>query len=182
MKESFVFSEFIRRFNNIVRFGTVAEVDYKKARVRVKTGKITTTWIPWATIAGRVKIWNPPVVGEQVSIIAQGGDLSVAVAIPSIYQNKFNAPSDGENVVRIELSDKASIEFNKEGNELIFKIEDSEMFFNKNNFKFAIGESELEVNEDKIRLSVGGSEIEITSEKIKLNAPIIDATNLKAGL
>jgi phage baseplate assembly protein V len=81
----FVFSEVARRLNNIVRFGTVAEIDLKKARVRIKIGKITTDWLPWLTLAGAVKIWNPPVVGEQVCVVSQGGDLSLAVAIPSIF-------------------------------------------------------------------------------------------------
>lgn len=181
ISQSFVFSEFVRRFNNIVRFGTIAEIDYKRARVRVKTGKITTTWIPWATMAGNMKIWNPPVVGEQVSIIAQGGDLSVAIAIPSIYQNKFSAPSDDENIIKVELSETSSVEFNKENDEITIKIDESELFFNKEKLEAKIGETEAEVSENKIKLSVGNSEIEITPEKIKLHATIIDAPNLKAG-
>ena len=198
ISQSFVFSEFIRCLNNIVRFGTIAEVDYKKARVRVKTGKITTTWIPWATMAGGIKIWNPPVVGEQVSVIAQGGDLSLAIAIPSIYQNKFNAPSDDENVVRIELSDKVFLEFSKENNEITAKIEEAELFFSKDTFtvkfndsEFVLrednieakcGESEAKINENKIRFSVGSSRIEITPEKISIDSPIVDIPNFKVGI
>jgi phage baseplate assembly protein V len=166
MKESFFFSEFIRRLNNIVRFGTVAEVDYKKAGVKVKIGKITTTWIPCVTTAGAIKLWNPPVVGEQVCVVAQGGDLSLAVAIPSIFQSKFNAPSDDEKVVKLELSSKSSIEFNKENDEILIKAGDSEATFSN----------------DKISFSVGASEIEITPEKIKIHAPIIDAPSLKVGI
>jgi phage baseplate assembly protein V len=162
MKESFVFSEFIRRLNNIVRFGIVAEVDCKKARIKVRIGKITTTWIPWMTTAGAIKLWNPPVVGEQVSVISQGGDLSLAVAIPSIFQSKFNAPSDDENVVKLELSNKSSVEFDKENEEILIKIGDAESTFSN----------------DKIRFSVGMSEIEITLEKISIHAPIISIPGL----
>jgi phage baseplate assembly protein V len=166
MKESFVFSEFIRRLNNIVRFGTVAEVDCKKARVKVKIGKITTTWIPWLTTAGAIKLWNPPVVGEQVSVISQGGDLSLAVAIPSIFQSKFNAPSDDEKVVKIELSENTSIEFDRENEE----------------FKATVNELEITANSKKFKVSIGESILEITPEKIKIHAAIIDAPSLKVGI
>lgn len=146
MKESFVFSEFIRRLNNIVRFGTVLEVDHKKAR------------------------------------ISQGSDLSLSVAIPSIYQNKFGVPSDSEHVVKLELSDKSSIEFNKENNEIAIKIEDSEITFDKDNLKAKVGEAGLDVQKDKIKLSVGSSLIEVTQGKISLRSPIIDAPSLKMGM
>jgi phage baseplate assembly protein V len=160
----------------------VDEIDHKKARVRIKIGKITTNWIPWLTTAGAVKLWNPPVVGEQVCVVSQGGDLSLAVAIPSIFQSKFAAPSEDENVVKLELSDKSSIEFNKSDDKIAVKIEDSEIIFAKNNIKTNIGGAQAEISKDKIRFSVGGSEIEITSGKISLHAPIIDAPNLMAGI
>jgi phage baseplate assembly protein V len=166
MKESFVFSEFIRRLNNIVRLGTVSEVDYKKARIRVKIGKITTTWIPCLTTAGAIKLCNPPVVGEQVSVISHGGDLSLAVAIPSIFQSKFDAPSNDENVVRLELLENANIEFDKGNDDILIKT----------------GDSKVTLNNDKIRFSVGASEIEKTSKKISIHAPIIDAPSFKVGI
>jgi phage baseplate assembly protein V len=166
MKNSFVLSEISRRLNNIVRFGTVAEIDHKSAKVRVKIGNITTTWIPWITTAGTVKLWNPPVVGEQVTVISQGGDLSLAVAIPSIFGGQFDAPSGDENIVTLEFSENTSIEFNKTNDEFLMKIEDSEVLFNKEKFKVSIGESVLE----------------ITPEKIKIHAAIIDEMGVKAGL
>jgi phage baseplate assembly protein V len=179
MSQSFVFSEFARRLNNIVRFGTVAKIDLKKARICVQIGGITTNWIPWLTTAGTVKLWKPPVVGEQVCVISQGGDLALAVAIPSIFCNKFAAPSEDEDIVKLELSDKSSVEFNKNDDEIVIRIEGSEAIFGKDNIKANIGKSQIEINDDRIRFSVGESEIEITSEKISLHAPIIDAPKFR---
>jgi phage baseplate assembly protein V len=158
----FVFSEFARRLNNIVRFGTVAEIDHEKARIRVKIGKITTTWIPWTTTAGAVKIWNPPVVGEQVTVVSQGGDLSLAVAIPSIFQSKFSAPSSDGNIVKLELSESTNIEFDRKNEE----------------FKVVIDELEITANSKKFKVSIGFSEFEITSEKIKILSPIVEIPGL----
>jgi phage baseplate assembly protein V len=162
----FVLSEISRRLNNIVRFGTVAEIDHKSAKIRVKIGNITTTWIPWTTTAGAVKLWNPPVVSKQVTVISQGGDLALAVAIPSIFGGQFDASSDDENIVKLEFSENTSIEFSKANDEFLMKIEDSEVLFNKEKFKVSVGESVFE----------------ITSEKIKIHAAIIDEMGVKAGL
>jgi phage baseplate assembly protein V len=182
MNNSYVFSEIARRLNNIVRFGTVAEVDTNKARIRVKIGKITTTWIPWLTTAGSVKLWNPPAIGEQVFVVSQGGDLSVSVAIPSIFQSKFAAPGNDENVIQLELSNKTSIEFNKKNNEFSVKIEDSELVFDNETFKAKIGEVDAEIKDGSVKLIVGSSKLEITAEKISLHAAVIDAPNLKVAM
>jgi phage baseplate assembly protein V len=162
MSKSFVFSEFARRLNNIVRFGTVAEVDLKKARVRIKIGKITTNWIPWLTTAGAVKLWNPPVVGEQVCVVSQGGDLSLAVAIPSIFQSKFAAPGNDPNTIKVELSDNASVEFSKATDEITARIDGAEICFGS----------------DKFHVSIGASEIEVTPASISLNASTVSIPGL----
>ena len=163
MNQSFVFSEVVRRMNNIVRFGTVAAIDHKKSRVKIKIGKITTAWIPWLTTAGQVKIWNPPVEGEQVAVIAQGGDLAVSVAIPGIFQNKFAAPCDDPNIIKLEISEKTFLEFDKKNDE----------------FKIKVDELEIEANSDKMKFSIASSSIEITPEKISINAPVVDIPGLK---
>jgi phage baseplate assembly protein V len=162
MSKSFVFSEFAMRLINIVRFGTVAEVDLKKARVRIKIGKITTNWIPWLTIAGAVKLWNPPVVGEQVCVVSQGGDLSLAVAIPSIFQSKFTAPGNDPDTIKIELSDNASVEFDKSNDEITARIDGAEICFGS----------------DKFHISIGASEIEVTPASISINAPTVSIPGL----
>ena len=163
MNQSFEFSEVVRRMNNIVRFGTVAAIDHKKSRVKIKIGKITTAWIPWLTTAGAVKIWNPPVEGEQVAVIAQGGDLAVSVAIPGIFQNKFKSPSDDPNIIKLEISEKTCLEFDKKNDE----------------FKLEIGDLKISRQSEKFELKIGESSIEITPEKISINAPIVDISGLK---
>ena len=163
MNQSFEFSEVVRRMNNIVRFGTVAAIDHKKSRVKIKIGKITTTWIPWLTTAGAIKIWNPPVEKEQVAVISQGGNLAVSIAIPGIFQNKFKSPSDDPNIIKLEFSEKTFLEFDKKNDEFNIKID----------------ELEIEANSEKFELKIGKSSIEITPEKISINAPVVDIPGLK---
>jgi phage baseplate assembly protein V len=159
MNDSFVFSEVARRLGNVVRFGTVAEIDHKKARIRVKIGKITTTWMPWLTTAGSVKIWNSPVVGEQVCVVAQDGDLAVSLAIPGIFCNKFAAPGNNQNTIRMEFSDDVSIEFNKTNNEFTLEIRGAEVILGGDKFKVSIGASEIEMTPESIRISASSVEI-----------------------
>ena len=179
--QSFVFSEMHRQMQNLIKFGTIKEIDHKKARVKVATGKVITNWIPWITTAGSIKVWNPLSIGEQVLVISQSGDHSVGVAIPSIYQNKFSSPSDKENVIKLELSNKTSIEFDKDSDEFLLKIDDTKIIVGSEKIGIELGNAEIKVESDGIKFSVGKSEIEITAEKIKLNAPIIEAPSLKAG-
>ena len=60
--------EIVRRLENVVRLGTVAEVRYETpARCRIKTGDLITDWLPWTTArAGGDRSWWAPEVGEQV--------------------------------------------------------------------------------------------------------------------
>lgn len=45
-----------RRIENIVRLGTIAEVDCAHAKAKVKSGGILTDWLPWVTArAGNVR-------------------------------------------------------------------------------------------------------------------------------
>jgi hypothetical protein len=42
---------------NIVHIGLVKEIDYQKARVRVKVGELLTNWLLWITFqAGEKKV------------------------------------------------------------------------------------------------------------------------------
>lgn len=87
-----------RRLENVVRRGTIAHVDLKAARVRVTTGQNTTDWLPWLALrAGGIdggRHWHPPVVGEQVLLLSQGGDLAQGIALLGLYSNAMPQGSD----------------------------------------------------------------------------------------
>lgn len=39
-----------RRLDNVLRFGTILEVDYQKATARVQSGNIQTDFLPWTCV------------------------------------------------------------------------------------------------------------------------------------
>lgn len=90
----------LRKLENLVRTGTIAEVRHELpgALVRVRTGNNVTDWRPYHELrAGNTRTWNPPTVGEQVTLLSPGGDLAGALVIGGIYQNDHSAPSTDPN-------------------------------------------------------------------------------------
>ncbi|MET3516472.1 phage baseplate assembly protein V, partial [Pseudacidovorax sp. 1753] len=70
----------LRKLENLVRTGTIAEVRHELpgALVRVQIGKNLTDWRPYHDLrAGNTRTWNPPTVGEQVTLLSPDGDLDL---------------------------------------------------------------------------------------------------------
>ncbi|WP_431131087.1 phage baseplate assembly protein V [Variovorax paradoxus] len=58
-------AELVRCIENIVRAGTIAQVDHSAARCRVKSGGLDTDWLPRISLrAGDVRRWSPPSPGQ----------------------------------------------------------------------------------------------------------------------
>lgn len=92
-------AELLRLIHNLIRIGTIAEVDHLRARVRVAIGDMTTGWLPWIeTRAGTTRDWDPPTVDEQVLVIAPGGDLSASLVLTGLYRSAHPAPSDNPDL------------------------------------------------------------------------------------
>jgi phage baseplate assembly protein V len=81
---------------NLIRYGTVRSVDTGHARVTVAVGDLTTKPIPWiAPRAGTTRTWSPPSPGEQVLVLAPGGNLGAAVALTGIFYDAHSIPAEG---------------------------------------------------------------------------------------
>lgn len=105
-------AELLRLINNLIRLGTVAEVDYATARLRVQIGELLTAWLPWLELrAGTTRTWSPPTVGEQVLVLSPGGDLAAAIVIAGIYQQAHPAPSSDPSVIGKWLPDGTRVEY-----------------------------------------------------------------------
>lgn len=101
-----------RLLENLIRFGTIAEVDETAARVKVTTGKLTTTWLPWlAPRAGADREWNPPTEGEQVILLSPSGQLANGVAITGLFSDLIPANGDRPGLHRRTYRDGAVIEY-----------------------------------------------------------------------
>lgn len=91
-------TEIMRLITNLIRTGTVSEVDPVNWLCRVKTGDLETNWINWLTCrAGKTRTWWQPSIGEQVVLLSLGGNLETAFALPAIYSDAFPPPDNSES-------------------------------------------------------------------------------------
>ncbi|CAI2070500.1 Phage P2 baseplate assembly protein gpV [Serratia quinivorans] len=105
-------SDILRLLRNLIRIGTVNAVDLKRGLCRVDTGGNLTDWLNWLTCrAGRTRVWWAPSEGEQVLVLALGGELDTAFVLPGIFSDTFPAPSESADAIHIAFPDGAALEY-----------------------------------------------------------------------
>lgn len=110
-QDGYALSDLAKRLSNIIRIGTIFEINVQTAKARVKIGELETDFLPWANAnSGSNNSWNPPEIDEQVIILSPSGDLSQAVILPSLYKN--NASNSDQNIKSITYQDGSKISFN----------------------------------------------------------------------
>jgi phage baseplate assembly protein V len=156
-------TELERRQASTLRLGTIAEADYKRARVRVKIGPLLTAWLPWLTHRASKNItWHAPEVGEQVLVLAPSGELTNAVVLPAIYQSAYPAPTDNPDIARLTFDDGAVLEYDRAAHKLTADIP---------------GSADIKLKKD-ITATIGGN----LAAKISGNADLTAGGNLSAKI
>lgn len=99
-------AEIERRLDGMVRQGKVTEVDPKAGTVRVRYGgtddePFLSPPIPYAQIAGGLKVHAPPTIGQQMTVLSGSGDFRQGMAVPMTWSDANKSPSDkgDENVL-----------------------------------------------------------------------------------
>ncbi|RJT32036.1 phage baseplate assembly protein V [Rahnella woolbedingensis] len=109
-----------RLLRNLIRIGTVAEVDLDAGTCRVNTGGNVTDWLHWLTSrAGRSRSWWAPSIGEQVLLFCLGGELDTAFVMPAVFSDEFPSPSASADAVHVTFADGAVIEYEPETGALL---------------------------------------------------------------
>ncbi|NIF35386.1 phage baseplate assembly protein V [Enterobacter sp. Tr-810] len=112
-------NEILRQVRNILRLGYISDVDLVEGLCRVQTGGMQTTWLNWLTCrAGRSRVWWAPSVGEQVLLLAIGGELDTAFVLPGIFSDDHPAPSSSPDAFHVAFPDGAVIEYEPESGAL----------------------------------------------------------------
>lgn len=107
--------ELARAIRNLIRSGVVTEVDTAQGLCRVQSGGIQTAWLNWLTTrAGRSRSWWAPSVGEQVLLLAIGGELDTAFVLPGIFSDDNPAPSASADAWHVVFPDGAVMEYEPE--------------------------------------------------------------------
>ncbi|MBY4838523.1 phage baseplate assembly protein V [Pantoea sp. DY-5] len=115
-------TEIMRLITNLIRTGTVSDVDTVNWLCRVKTGELETNWINWLTCrAGNTRTWWQPSIGEQVVLLSLGGNLETAFALPAIYSDAFPPPDYSENGSTTVFNDGGWFQYEPDTGQLLIK-------------------------------------------------------------
>ncbi|WP_271461393.1 phage baseplate assembly protein V [Pantoea leporis] len=115
-------TEIMRLITNLIRTGTVSDVDPANWLCRVKTGELETNWINWLTCrAGKTRTWWQPSIGEQVVLLSLGGNLETAFALPAIYSDAFPPPDYSENGSTTVFNDGGWFQYEPDTGQLLIK-------------------------------------------------------------
>ena len=110
-------AELSRLLENLIRLGTIVEVN--GTRARVQSGKLKTQWLHWQTSrAGEAVTWWQPSIGEQVVLLSPGGDMAAAVILPSIYSDKHPSPTTNPKLHATRYPDGAQTSYDSESHTL----------------------------------------------------------------
>lgn len=184
---SFENAELSRKLDNLIRLGTVEEVNCAMAKVRVKMiGNILTDWLPWVTArAGEDRSWSAPSIGEQVIVLSPSGEIAKGIVLLAIYYEKYPLPEgskeevsgfvfkDGTVVCYDRNGHKFTVSIKEEGT-LVFAVKKTQMEMTSEKVILKVGKSNLRINGEEIILQVGNSSLKITEGSIKLQASRID--------
>lgn len=113
-------NELYRLICNLVRIGTVLDVDEEKYLARVETGENKTDWIRWSVErAGEAVTWWAPTVGEQVYILCPCGEMETAFIAGSLYSEDAPPPDAGATTCVILHPDGARISYDPKASALV---------------------------------------------------------------
>lgn len=159
-------SELNRQIANLVRIGTVAELDEANARVKLSVSGLTTDWLPWsAARAGKTRTWSPPQVGEQVVMLSPFGDMGQAVIIGSLFSDTDPAPAASKDQETTVYPDGASVDHNSATHVTTVTLNSG------GTLNAMVGGSSVVITTGKILLSSNGASIEISADGIKMVSP-----------
>lgn len=154
-----------RRLCNIVRPGTISDVDYAKARVKVKVGDNTTAWLPWVTgRAGGDVSWHAPEKNEQVLVLSPSGEMAVGFVIPSIYQNSYPANGSSADVSVTTFKDGATVKYDRSQSAYNIAIPSS------GKANIAVGSNaSVQVTQSGLTLTLGSVKLTLSSSGVSIN-------------
>lgn len=168
-------SELEKRVSGSVRHGRVAEVNAAEGWVRLDlgegdSGEFLSPKVPYAQMAGALKVHTPPTKGQNMTVLAPGGDIRQAIAMPMSWSKANASPSDkgDENVLTF-----GQVVIELRGDEIVAKV-------GPLTFKATTSEFSVEVGGVKHVISGGG--VDTTGGGINHDGKNIGSTHRHGGV
>jgi phage baseplate assembly protein V len=153
-------AELERRVASMIRHGTVEEVDAKKHRVRLRIGEdgqgqpFLGPWVPYAQIAGALKVHTPPSKGQQLTLFSPGGDFRQALALPLTWSDENKSPSE-------------------KGDEHILTFADVKIEVRDGQTKLTVGDAVIDTKKDSITVTLGGNGFTLGKDKLQMTQKFV---------
>lgn len=110
-----------RALADLVREGVVESVDLHTGKAIVRMGDILTPLIDWSMSVGDTTIWNPPTVGQPVTVTCPEGDIERAFISSSLPSSQM-APLFMGAKVAIRFKDGSLLSYDPDAGELRFDL------------------------------------------------------------
>ena len=109
------YSDLIRRVENQIVIGTVAEVDHARALVKLSLSGRKTNWLAYpADIGANYRRWRPLRIGTQVVALCPSGDPAQAVIGQILYTTSIASPANAGTLDLIEFNDGALVSYDSD--------------------------------------------------------------------
>ncbi len=118
-------SDIQRLVGDIIRPGLVASVDLAAdpPTCTVEIGDMITGPLPFFTLrAGRVRIWSPPGVGEQVVLLCPEGDTNSGIVLPALFCDAFPPPSRSPDLAMVAFDDGSALSYDMAAHHLVIAL------------------------------------------------------------
>lgn len=119
-------AELQRLLCNLIRIGTVIEIDHEMHRARVETGENETDWLQWPEDnAADIHTSNPPKLGETWVILSPGGELENGILALRLSSDEHPALPNTGAEKKTRYPDGTLIGYNHETHTLSVEIPES---------------------------------------------------------
>ncbi len=179
-------SELERRFENVIRHGTITEADYEAAKVKVSFGEeLTSGWLNWFTAraAGAEVTWSAPEVGERVTVFSPNGDIHQGRVMPAVYSDKSQAPAIDPDVSTTAHNDGGHFTYDRKKHTYVLQPHTD------GSVRLLVGKTEIILDKEDINLiadasvSVAAPEVTVTAKTVNVSADTVtvDAPAINLG-
>lgn len=115
--------EVLRLLHNLIRIGTITEVDHANVRARVRSGDNTTGWLRFFSArAGTTTDWDPPTKGEQALVLSPSGDMAQGLILVGLNTGQTPPPSTDKAHWRRRFPDGTTATYDHEAHELTLDV------------------------------------------------------------
>lgn len=171
MADGFTQADNANRLANLVRLGTITEIDLTAspatARAEFEDGWVSDHLPVLQLAAGRLRTWSAPIEGEQVIALSASGELGAGWLLRGAPYDAFSAPSAEELVTVLGAwDDGAADTYDEAAKTRAIAIPAG------GKLTLSVGALTIRIEAGGITVDAGGSPVGMKASKFTLDGPV----------